>query len=356
MVATSSQARGGVASVLATWREAGLFERAGVRHLPTSVPGGRWRKLAIALQAWFACLRALLVAEPPIVHVHLSSFVSFWRKTPFLALTLLRGAPLVVSLHGGAFREFYAARGALVQAWIRLVMRRAWRFLVLTEQWRRWALQVEPRARVEVLPNTVAEPDPGLPSVAVEPDCLLFLGRVERDKGVFVLLDALARAHAAGAGWRLVCAGTGDVAAARAAAARAGLADEAVRFVGWVDGAAKSAWLARCAALVLPSLIENMPVVLLEAYAHAKPVIATRVGGIPDMLTDGCEGWLVEPGDAGELALALIAAWQRDGLPAMGRAARERFTAQYARERVVARVEALYAQCLTERAAARARP
>ena len=115
-----------------------------------------------------------------------------------------------------------------------------------------------------------------------------------------------------------------------------------------MDGAAKSAWLTRCAALVLPSLIENMPVVLLEAFAHGKPVIATRVGGVADMLSDGCEGYLVEPGNASALGHALVAAWQRDGLAAMGGAARERFVAHYARERVVARVEALYEQCRAE--------
>jgi len=115
-----------------------------------------------------------------------------------------------------------------------------------------------------------------------------------------------------------------------------------------VGGAQKMALLQRCELLVLPSLIENMPVSVLEAFAHGKPVIATRVGGIPDMVTPGSEGLLVDAGDAGGLAQALIAAWRSpdDEWRLRGQAARERFQRDYACESVVARVESLYAECL----------
>ena len=136
----------------------------------------------------------------------------------------------------------------------------------------------------------------------------------------------------------------------------AGLGDASVEFVGWVDDAAKAAWLQRCEALVLPSLIENMPVAVLEAYAFGKAVIATRVGGVPDMLCDGREGYLVEPGSAQSLAVALIRAWRAgEALRTMGRAARRCFDERYACERVVERVEALYVECIAEQAVPRRR-
>ncbi len=245
-----------------------------------------------------------------------------------------------MSLHGGAFREFYAARGPLGQAWIRLVMRRAQRFVVLTESWRRWAVDVEPRAQVCVLPNTVAAVTARAPVQAPTGDRgpLLFLGRIEAEKGVFTLVAALARAHAAGARWQLACGGTGDVDGMRRAMHEAGLPADSVAFHGWVGGEQKA---------VLPSLIENMPVSILEAYAHGKPVIASRVGGIPDMVSPDVEGRLVPPGDAQALADALIDAWHApDEWRRRGEAARERFQRDYACEAVIAQVEALYAQCL----------
>jgi len=349
MVGTSLDAPGGVAAVLRTWREAGLFERAGVRYVATNDGAGPAAKALSALRAWLACAAAMVSGRAPLVHVHTSSYASFWRKTPVLACALLTGRPMVVSLHGGAFREFYAARSALGRAWIRLVMRRAQRFVVLTSAWQRWAQEVEPHAHVRVIPNTVA---PVVARPRVEADArgpLLFLGRIEPEKGLFVLLQALGRAHAAGAAWTLVCGGSGDLDGARRAAAAAGLPDDAVQLRGWVSGDAKAQLLDDCELMVLPSLVENMPVALLEAFAHARPVIATRVGGIPDMVTPGREGWLVGPGQVEELAAALVEAW--NDAPARrerGIAARERFQRDFACDAVVARVEALYAECLGE--------
>jgi glycosyltransferase involved in cell wall biosynthesis len=354
MVGTSLAGQGGVASVLRTWRDAGLFERAGVRYVATNGASGAAGKAWQALRAWVICAAVLLFRRASVVHVHTSSYASFWRKTPVMAMALALRTPLIISLHGGAFRAFYASRGTFGRGSIRFLMRRAARFVVLTVEWRRWAQSVEPRARVVVIPNTVADsvaaPTPARPDDGrFERGPLLFLGRIEHEKGLWFLIDALAASHAAGAPWALVCAGTGDLAGAGQAVQRAGLPEDAVRFVGWIDGAAKDDWLTRCEALVLPSLIENMPVAILEAYAHGRPVIATRVGGIPDMLNDGEEGSLVEPADAQGLAQALIQAW-RDGEAwrEAGSRARERFERDYACGPVLDRVMGLYLSVVDE--------
>lgn len=350
MVGTALDGQGGVASVLRTWRDEGLFSRWNLLFVATNGSGGPLRKLGQALRAWLRCTWTLAFGDVALIHVHTSSYASFWRKTPVLALALSMRRPLIVSLHGGAFRDFYAARGWLGKAWIRLVMRRAVRFVVLTEEWRQWVVATEPRSQVRVIPN----PAPVLPpmpadSTGTDPDVLLFLGRVERDKGVFVLLEALARARAAGAPWRLVCAGQGDLEAADQAARGLDLGPDAVRFLGWIDGETKRQWLERCTLLVLPSFIENMPVVLLEAFAYGKPVIATRVGGVADVVTPNVDGFLVEARDLPALAVALQTAFsRRDELRGMGLRAREKAESLYAPQRVVAQVDALYRECIAD--------
>lgn len=347
MVGTALDRRGGVAAVLRTWRDAGVFERLNVRYVATNGPGGRVAKARQAIAAWARCAWAVVARRCDVVHVHTSSYASFWRKSPVFALALAAGVPLVVSLHGGAFRSFHAEGGRLRRAWIGCVLRRAAAFVVLTESWARWARAVEPRARVEVLPNVVPlppVPDPG----RVECDLLLALGRVEREKGIPVLIEALARANRRGAGWRLVCGGDGDLDGARALAACHGLGPQTVVLAGWLDAAAKDDWLARCALLVLPSLAENMPMAAIEAFAHARPVLASRVGGLPDMIDDGIDGWLVEPGDADALADALVLAAERRGaLAAMGRAARVKAAGRYALGPVAARLAELYARAVS---------
>jgi glycosyltransferase involved in cell wall biosynthesis len=353
MVGTALDERGGVAAVLRTWQDHGFFQRWGVRYVPTNGSGGALSKGVYALRAWSRCAWLLAFADIELVHVHTSSYVSFWRKTPVMAMALLFRRPLLVSLHGGGFREFYGARGSLGKAWIRTVMRRARRFVVLTEEWRRWASAVEPRSRVCVIPNPAPHvpelPDGGFRS---EPNLLLFLGRVEHEKGLFVLLEALARSRRAGAAWRLVCGGTGDLEAARRAARELGLGPEDVQFLGWIDGGVKHEWLTRCTLLVLPSFIENMPVSVLEAFAYGKPVIATAVGGVPDVVTQDVDGFLGPAGDVDWLHDILRDVYaQPQRLASMGLRGREKLDARYTAQRVLDQADALYGQCLREGAA-----
>lgn len=348
MVGTHLEGRGGVATVLRTWRDQGLFERCGVRFIATNGDGGAVHKALLAITAWGRCLALLLTGRAGMVHVHTSSYASFWRKTPVFAIALALRRPLVVSLHGGAFRVFYAGCGRVGRAWIRCVMRRSIRFVVLTQGWREWVEQIEPGARVVVIPNPAPEIPPW-PGDRRAGDCvptMLYLGRIEDAKGIDVLLDATARAHRQGAAWRLVCGGTGEIEQANQQRIHLGLPESAVTFAGWVDGERKRQLLRDCDLLVLPSRAENMPVVVLEAFAYGKPVVATAVGGIPDVVTEGVDGFLVAAGDAGALAERLVALHhQRDELPRLGHAGRLKVEAHYAPAVVVARVEALYREC-----------
>lgn len=333
------------------------MERWRVLYLATNGPGGKAKKALLGLRAWSTCAWLIIARRIDLVHVHTASFSSFWRKSPVFAMAIATGTPLVVSLHGGAFRDFYAARGAIGKAWIRLVLRRADRFVVLTRTWKRWAEATEGRVRAIVIPNPVPEMpnleshEPARSQAARDlPDdapVLLYLGRIEHEKGIFVLLDALAEARRCGADWRLICGGSGDIEIAQQHAHKVGLTDDCVRFLGWIDGDVKRDLLRRCDMLVLPSFAENMPVVLLEAFAYGKPVAASSVGGVPDMVIDGQDGFLFPPGDSHALAGILLAALQPNvDLERMGTSAREKAAALYAPRDVLRQVEAMYAQLL----------
>jgi ADP-heptose:LPS heptosyltransferase len=156
------------------------------------------------------------------------------------------------------------------------------------------------------------------------------------------MLDALARPEAP-AGARCAWAGTGpDERAVAERASALGLSDRA-RTLGRLDPATIRARLAGVAALVLPSRRENYPLVLLEAMAAGVPVVATRVGGVPEMVADGESGLLVPLDDPRALAEALArVSTDRDlcrRLVEGGRAVAER----HRWDRVVARVVEEYA-------------
>jgi len=137
---------------------------------------------------------------------------------------------------------------------------------------------------------------------------LLVVGRLRIRKGVDVLLaampDLLRRQPAA----RLLIAGDGEHRASLERAAAALGLGEAVSFLGRAGAARVRLLLRGAAALVVPSIYEGMPLVVLEAMAAAVPVVASRVSGIPEVVEDGSTGWLVPPEEPARLAAALAAA------------------------------------------------
>ncbi|MDM7255823.1 MAG: glycosyltransferase, partial [Paracoccus sp. (in: a-proteobacteria)] len=128
------------------------------------------------------------------------------------------------------------------------------------------------------------------------------------------------------------------------AAFRASGQDGAVTLTGWLDEAGVRRVLGESHALVLPSFAEGLPMVLMEALAAGRPVIATHIAGIPELVTPDV-GWLVPAGDDEALAAAMAALSRipQDELAAMGRAGHDRALMRHDIDRAAARLAALFA-------------
>lgn len=157
----------------------------------------------------------------------------------------------------------------------------------------------------------------------------VFVGRVAPVKGLRVLLQALELARKTEPGLHLTIVGDGpDMAAIRALADPLG---DAVRLTGYQSQAEVAQILSTADAMVLPSFAEGVPVVLMEMLASGKPVIATQVAGVSELVQDGVNGRIVAPGDAEGLASALIdlAHMPPDARIAMGAAGRAKVRAEF---------------------------
>jgi glycosyltransferase involved in cell wall biosynthesis len=190
--------------------------------------------------------------------------------------------------------------------------------------------------RVEVIPNFLDVP----PTPYVEPhgSDVLYIGPADRHKGLAVLLAAW-RQPPPGARLVVVGAGVGEVLDQIGPVVPRGPVEFAGRLVG------EPVWqrLRAAALVVVPSVWpEPCPTVALEALAAGRPVVASRIGGLPDLVADGETGVLVPPADPGALARAITATLaDRDRLAAMAKAARQSAEAFDTRA-VVPRVVALY--------------
>lgn len=184
------------------------------------------------------------------------------------------------------------------------------------------------------------------PAPAPDNRRLLCIGRLCKEKAQRLLIDAVALLARRGTPFELVLAGDGeDRAALEAHIAALGLGD-VVRITGWISGAQVRSELLACRALVLASFAEALPVVLMEAMALRRPVIATQVGGIAELVRDGQEGWLVPAGSVEALAdaIARCLATPIEQLHAMGERGHQR-----ARERHHADTQAAQLAALFER-------
>lgn len=187
---------------------------------------------------------------------------------------------------------------------------------------------------------------------------LVCVARLGPEKGIDVLLRAASVLAEEGLDFELSLLGDGPERASLEALTRALGLGARVRFEGWRNGAEVHARILASRALVLASLSEGLPVVIMEALALRRPVIATAVGGISELVVPGVCGWLVAPGSVRELAEAMREALTRSSaeLDAMGRVGASHVTAAHDASVQAQRMAQLFRASRPERASARLAP
>ncbi len=143
--------------------------------------------------------------------------------------------------------------------------------------------------------------------VPISPDSntLVCIGRLAPPKGHLVLLQALYQLVQDGVSVHLIIAGGGDMQSIIAEQIETLQLQSYVSLPGWVSGDQVRQLLSESRALVLPSFAEGLPVVIMEAFAMKRPVITTFVAGIPELVHDQINGWLVPAGQVNPLAQAI---------------------------------------------------
>jgi colanic acid/amylovoran biosynthesis glycosyltransferase len=198
--------------------------------------------------------------------------------------------------------------------------------------------------RIRVIPCGVdlsdypAEPTP--PPMSAR---LLSVGRLCPQKGQVEIPAAIAAVMPGHPGISVVLIGDGESRAAIEREVTGTATGGRVKLLGWRTNAEVRRRIGETRALLLPSHAEGLPVVIMEAFAMGRPVIATRIAGIPELVDAKC-GWLVEPGDAEGLAAAIgeAMAANKTTLAKMGREGRKRVVARHDIDRIAPQLIALF--------------
>lgn len=343
MLGTDVRTMGGIASVVKVYQAAGLFDRFSIIYLATHCDGSAAKKLVLMLASWCSLLGLLLWGRVGLVHCHMASRSSCWRKMGFIFLAKLFRIPVILHLHGAEFAIFYQEEmGRFRQRLIRSLFDQVSCVVVLSTAWKTWVESISRNPRIEAIYNPVMVPSVAQNWSLRTSGDVLFLGRLGKRKGSYDLLNAVAKMSVHKP--CLLLGGDGEVDQTRAMAEAQGMGSD-VHLLGWVDLPTRTALLNRAKVYCLPSYNEGLPMSVLEAMAAGLPVISTPVGGIPEAISDGVEGFLVEPGDIDALRDRIERLLSDDALACrMGMAARAKIQSTFSSEAVMPRVERLYAQ------------
>ena len=296
---------------------------------------GRLRSsLRMAVQA----IRVIRRWQPDIVHLH-STFAGAVMR-PLLAL--MPGARKVIyCAHGWAFdRKIGPLQARLIGAVERIQSNLCAAVVCVSRNDAVRGADVGIRAkRLKVVLNGIADASP-LPREQRDDIWpkdrmrVLFVGRLDCQKGVDVLFAAM---HTLGESAFAIVAGSAVVADFRSAL----VPPPNVKVVGWMDRRDIARLYASADLLVMPSRWEGLPLAALEAMRAGLPVVASRVGGLPEVVQDGITGRVVDVEDAQQLAAAMAG---MDGplRAAMGARGRQRFLEAFQIGRVVQELEIVY--------------
>jgi glycosyltransferase involved in cell wall biosynthesis len=261
-----------------------------------------WRNPVIAFKSYFYSIlfltrfiHSLTKSEIDIVHIHTASYTSFWEKVFYIFAAKVFREKVVLHIHGALFREFIQRSRVLLQKNIKAVLRWCDAVIVLSANWKNFFHDILPQANFFVVENGINLKEIRPVSSPVDWD-LIYLGEVGWRKGIYDLIDAMSILEQKNIHCSAVIVGPGEIERAQDYAAEKGIASQ-VTFAGPQYGVDKFQYLQRASIFVLPSFAEGFPMAILEAMAAGLPIVSTHVGGIPDMIRQGENGFLFDPGD-----------------------------------------------------------
>jgi len=294
--------------------------------------------------------RELAAIRPDVIHAHIAG--------TYGEVAHRSGRPYVLTPHGIRHREPTPGASWFTQAVRQPLIRhnerqsvRAARHLTAISPYVIREFGADVRGQVHFIENPTNHLFFEAPD-CTQPGQILFAGYLEERKSVSHVIEALALLRERVPSAHLILLGQPRVAAfgehLRRLVKQSGL-EERVTFAGLVGERGVAEALSRCAVLALPSRQETAPTIIQQAMAAGKPVVATRVGGIPDLVADGRTGLLVDYDDRPALAEALAQILQNPMRgKQMGQAGRAEAEKRFRVSVVAAKTRAVYEQLVRE--------
>jgi glycosyltransferase involved in cell wall biosynthesis len=299
----------------------------------------------------------LLTKNPRIVHVQMASFFYFYRRSIDIIICRIFGKKVIFHLRGASFIDFYKKSSAIKQWMIRMVLAASNRVIALSDYWKDFLSTIVIRDKISVVPNGVVlaefriEKDRrcelGIPSGSI---VTIFIGPIGKRKGAFDVLDAIPKVIPIVENIIFLFCGTGEL-TGEMEAFKELIKEERfhkyVRYVEHITGQQLRDMYLASDIFVLPSYAENLPNSMLEAMAAGLPVVVSDVGAIPEIVTDGTNGFMIRAGDVKAIAEKIVSlATDRELRNSMSKRNLELIKEKYDMPIIAAKIDNIYRELI----------
>jgi len=300
MAGPSLEVKGGISGFARYYLKQGIFNRFKIIYLSTTVDGNKIIKLFFYIKSLVVFINRLIFdRKVRIVHICSSSEGSFYRKAIILLIAKIFKKKAIFHIHGS---RFYNRVHSLRRFCMKKALDAADSILVLSKKWVFALKQLTDNKNIKMIPNAIDASD--FKSIDTKKENfqpnILAVGRLSKQKGTYDILDIIPLVVKEIPEAKFYFAGDGDVEKVKELCARKGI-EKNVILLGWLDRNKLLDALKNASIFLLPSYQECFPISILEAMAAGLPVISTNVGGIPEIIKNSVNGFLIEPGQTQEL-------------------------------------------------------
>lgn len=300
---------GGISAIICTFLSSNSLHQYDITYFSTSSKGNLVHKLVSMSINPLRFLVYLVLNDVHILHIHTASWLSFYRKTIYILIGKLLRRKIILQIHGAEFNKFYSWGPGFNRKIISRVLNSVNLILALSERRANDVMEKTENRNIKMIFNpvntSIFTSHSYKSKIGKKPKKVLFMGKLCERKGIYDLLETVPLVVKKFPNVKFMLCGDGEIANCRQICEQIGITPY-VEILGWTTGNDKVRVLRNAYIFVLPSYDEGLPVAILEAMSTGLPIISTRVGGIPDIIRDGVNGFLLEPGDIPGIADRII--------------------------------------------------
>lgn len=305
MIVPSFSAKGGIATVVSGYKNSELEKKYDVKYIESYCDGNKIRKIIKAIEAYFLFLKEVMFNRPDLVHVHSSFGGSFFRKLPFIYIASMFKIPIINHIHGSEIANLYINASKKKKQLVERCFDKCSYLVVLSEEWKSNLQVIKTKTPKIVIENYSTIHKECLKRKNHEEKIILFLGFITELKGCFDIPDIVKKVVEQNPNVKFILAGSGEIEKLQNLIKEKRIS-QYISFPGWVKKEEKEVLLKNADIFFLPSYTEAMPMSILEAMGYGLPIVSTNVGGIPQLVEEGKNGYITEPGDIMNLSKCLI--------------------------------------------------